>query len=68
MSRCRFRLDRKQGKPRGEDGSEDGKSSIGDTLPLSIARAWRTFDVAKQIEYETKEQEKAEKSRQQKFM
>lgn len=68
MSRCRFRLDRKQGKPRGEDGSEDRKSSIGDTLPLSIARAWRTFDVAKQIEYETKEQEKAEKSRQQKFM
>lgn len=50
------------------DGSEDGRSSAGDTLPLSIARAWRTFDVAKQIEYETKEQEKAEKSRQQKIM
>ena len=49
-------------------GSEDGRSSVGDTLPLSIARAWRTFDVAKQIEYETKEQEKAEKSRQQKIM
>ena len=39
-----------------------------ESLPSSIARAWRTFDVAKQIEYETKEKAKAEKAEQQKIM
>lgn len=36
-------------------------------MPPSIARAWRTFDVAKQIELESKEKEKAEKARLQKI-
>eukprot|EP00903_Cladosiphon_okamuranus_P005407 g5395.t1 len=51
----------------GQSGSGDGDGES-EGLPLSIARVWRTFDVAKQIEYETKEQEKAEKARQQKIM
>lgn len=36
-------------------------------LPPSIARAWRTFDVAKQIELEAKEKEKENKAKQEKI-
>lgn len=51
-----------------EGGAGEGRgSSPGQGLPPSIARAWRTFDVAKQIEYETKEKDKAEKNRLQKI-
>lgn len=39
----------------------------GGALPPTIARAWRTFDVAKQIEFESKEREKAEEARLQKI-
>ncbi|CAM9455852.1 unnamed protein product, partial [Sphacelaria rigidula] len=39
---------------KGETGEDGG------VLPPSIARAWRTFDVAKQIEHEAKEKHKAE--------
>ncbi|CAM9205932.1 unnamed protein product [Ectocarpus sp. 4 AP-2014] len=50
-------------------GSAGGVDDVGDgLLPPSIARAWRTFDVAKQIEYETKEQQKSEKAKQQKII
>lgn len=55
-----------------QGGEGDGENSSGghsdEGLPPSIARAWRTFDVAKQIEYETKEEHKAEKARLQKIM
>lgn len=56
-----------------QDGVGDDKDSSGDRsgdegLPPSIARAWRTFDVAKQIEYETREHQKAEKAKLQKMM
>lgn len=46
---------------------DDRSSSQGEGLPPSLARAWRTFDVAKQIEYETKEKQKVEKARLQKI-
>ncbi|CAN0039036.1 unnamed protein product, partial [Ectocarpus fasciculatus] len=50
-------------------GSAGGVDDVGGgLLPPSIARAWRTFDVAKQIEYETKEQQKSEKAKLQKIM
>lgn len=46
---------------------DDGGGEEGEGLPPAIARAWRTFDVAKQIEYETKEKGKAEQARLQKI-
>ncbi|CAN0346919.1 unnamed protein product [Pylaiella littoralis] len=60
------------GSSKPEGGEGDGENSSGghsdEGLPPSIARAWRTFDVAKQIEYETKEEHKAEKARLQKII
>lgn len=55
---------------RGSDGGGGGggEEGEGEGLPPSIARAWRTFDVAKQIEHETREHQKAEEAKQQKKM
>lgn len=65
-----FDLGQDQGNDEGGGQNGGGTDGNGESegLPPSIARAWRTFDVAKQIEYETKEQEKAEKARLQKTM
>ena len=48
------------GDARGAGGNQD------ETLPPSVARVWRTFDVTKQIEFEKKERQKAHKARQEK--
>lgn len=59
----------KQDNENSAGGTAGGVGNVGDgLLPPSFARAWRTFDVAKQIEYETKEQQKSEKAKQQKIM
>lgn len=65
-----FRQGQEQGGDAGGAGGVGNGNEYVDEglLPPSIARAWRTFDVAKQIEYETKEQQKAEKARVQKKM
>lgn len=50
----------------GGAGDDDGDDEE-ETLPPSIARTWRTFDVAKQIELEAKEKERLNKARQEKI-